>query len=258
MFGQELMGGMMSGGLSNNSSIELKRFGVNLATITNIDDPEMFGRVKCKFITGDEDVEETEWAYVTTPFGGNDSGIFFHPHVGDVVLLAFEEGDIHSPFVIGSIWWKNAEIDNKAPVEIDGDNKKNNIYMITTPVGNTITLSDNDGKELIEVKTKGGNMLKLDDGGNMIELRSSAGEGMTLDTQQGAFSIKCKKFEVDAQGNKLTIDSSGAVLDCKPSTSIKSTSITVEGTGTSTVKGSVLNLESSGVATLKGSLVKIG
>ena len=257
MFGG-MLGGMSGGGMANNSSMDTKRIGVNLATITDIDDPEGYGRVKCRFITGDEDVEETEWAYVSTPFGGNGSGIYFHPHVGDVVLLAFEEGDVHSPFVVGSVWWKNKEVDNKPPIEIEGDNEKNNIYLISTPKGNKITLSDADGNEMIEVKTKSGNLLKLDDGGNVIELKSAAGEGITLDTMQGALSIKCKQFDVEVQGNKLSIGPAGAVLECNPSISIKAAAIAVEGTGTSTVKGAILNLESSGIANLKGSMVKIG
>ena len=258
MLGNEMMGGMLGGGMSGNSAMEQKRIGVNLATITDIEDPEKFGRVKCMFISGDEDLEETEWAYVATPFGGNESGIFFHPHVGDVVLLAFEEGDVHSPFVIGSVWWKNSEVDNKPPVGIEGENEKNNLYLISTPQGNMITLSDEDGKEMIEVKTKGGHTLKLDDGEKMIELKSAEGEGITLNTEEGELTIKCKKFELDVEGNKLTIDSSGAVLDCKPSIDVKSATITVEATGTGTVKGSLLNLESSGTANLKGVAINIG
>ena len=253
-----MMGSMMGGGMSGGSFMEEKRLGVNLATITDIDDPEGYGRVKCRFITGDEDVEETEWAYVATPFGGNESGIYFHPHIGDVVLLAFEEGDVHSPFVIGSVWWKNTDVDNKPPIELEDGNEKNNIYLISTPKGNMITLSDEDGKEMIEVKTKGGNLMKLDHGGNMIELQSSEGDGITLDTMQGALNIKCKSFALDVQGNKLTIDPSGAVLECNPMISVKAASVTVEGTGINTVKGSILNLEGSEIANLKGMLVKIG
>ena len=249
---------LMPGGDQDRMSMEGRRIGVNIATVCDIDDPEGLGRVKCLFITGDEDVEETQWAFVATPFGGNGNGIFFHPHVGDVVLLAFEEGDIHLPFVIGSVWWKNKDIESEAPVALADGNENNNIYLITTPQGNSIKLSDEEGSEQIEIKTKAGSTLNLDDGGNKIELMDSGGEiGMTIDTSQGEISIKCNKIEIDVQGNKLTIDSSGAVLDCKPSIAMKSASIEVEATGTSTVKGAVLNLESSGVANLKGSMVKI-
>jgi hypothetical protein len=78
-----------------------------------------------------------------------------------------------------------------------------------------------------------------------------------MNTQDGSINIKCKQFELDAGGKKLSIGPSGATLDCSPSIGLKSASITVEATGTNTVKGAVLNLESSGVANLKGSMVKI-
>jgi hypothetical protein len=142
----------------------------------------------------------------------------------------------------------------KPPVE---DSNKTDIYIISTPKGNTITLSDEDGKEGIEIKTTAGNEFRLDDSGNSIALQGSDGSGITINTQDGGVSIKCKNFEVDAGGKKLTIGASGATLDCTPSIELKAASITVEGTGTTTIKGAVLNLESSGVANLKGTMVKI-
>jgi len=35
---------------------------------------------------------------------GKDRGIFFLPEVDDEVLVAFENGDINQPYVIGSLW----------------------------------------------------------------------------------------------------------------------------------------------------------
>jgi uncharacterized protein involved in type VI secretion and phage assembly len=251
IFGQEMPGG---GGMSDNSSSERKRVGVNIATVIDIDDPQKFGRVKCRFITGTDNVEDTEWAPVVTPNGGNESGIFFHPCVDDVVLLAFEEGDIHSPYVIGSVWWKAGSAETKPPVE---DANKTDTYIITTPKKHMITLSEVEGKESIEIKTAAGNTFKLDDAGNQIILQGSDDNGITMNTQTGAMSIKCKEFELDVGGNKLTIGPAGLVMEASPKIEIKSASVTMEGSGTTTIKGSVLNLESSGVANLKGSMVKI-
>ena len=249
---------MPFGGTLGKSSPERVRVGVTLAKVCDIKDPDNLGRVKCEVITGDKDVAKTEWAYVATPFGGNKNGIFFHPHVGNVVLLAFEDGDIHSPFVIGSLWWKNKDIACEPPVQLTGENEKNVTYLITTPQGNSITLSDEENKELVEIKTKAGSMLSLDDGGKKIELKDVSGKtGITIDTENSAISIKCDKFELDVQGNKLTIDSSGAKLECKPSITVKSATVTIEATGTGTVKGAALNLESSGASKIKGTPVNI-
>ena len=252
VFGQDMMGG--GGGITDDSQYERKRVGVNLARVVDIEDPEDYGRVKCAFITADEDVEDTEWAFVASPLAGNKSGMFFRPSVDDVVLLAFEEGDIHAPFVIGSVWWDDGDIKLEAPVE---DPNKPEIYIINTPKGHTITLSEEEGKESIEIKTIAGHEFKLDDGENKITLQSADGDGITLDTQNGEMSIKCKKFEVDASGNKLTIGSSGATLEAKPSIDIKATTVTVEGSGTTNVKGGILNLDGDSVANLKATAVKI-
>ena len=228
-------------------AMEARRLGVNLATVSDIEDPDGLGRVKCMFITGDEDMEETEWAFVATPFGGNESGFFFHPNVDDVVLLAFEDGDIHSPFVIGSVWWKNNDIESEAPVIFDDENEDNHLYVIETPQGNKITISDEEknGQESghIELMTKGGSKLRLDDGEGKIELVAPSGDvGMTISTQAGEISIKCNKIEIDVQGNKLTIDSSGAVLECNPSIDVKSAALNLESSGTAALKGAVVNI----------------
>ena len=251
MFGQNIPGGM---GLSGDSGGERKRVGVNLATIVDLDDPDEYGRVKCRFITGDEDVEETEWAYVATPFGGTETGFFFHPRIGDVVLLAFEEGDIHAPFVIGSVWWSNADIETELPIE---EGNKHDIYLIKTPKGSTVTLSDKDEGEMIEIKSQAGHMFKFDDAENKIVIESASGDGITLDTQQGELIIKCQKFELDAGGNKFTVGPDGTVLDCKPSIDIKTAAFTAEGSGSAALKGAAVNVESSGATIVKGTAVNI-
>lgn len=253
----DLFGG--SGDMSSGRSIEGKRFGVNLATVTDINDPDALGRVKCKFITADEDIDETEWAFIASPFAGKNYGMFFHPRVGDVVLLAFEEGDINEPFVIGNIWWKDSEIDNTSPVKIDDNNKESNIYKITTPIGHVITLVDTKDEEKIEILTADGSTFRLDDANKKIEMLSKGGDGITLDTEQSVLSIKCKEFKVDADGNTFNLSAQGATIDTKAAVSVKGGStVTVEGSGNTTVKGAALNLESSGMTAVKGSMVKIG
>ena len=47
-----------------------RRYGVDMAKVTNIDDPEKLNRVKCKRITSDPDVGETDWMYVCSPLAG--------------------------------------------------------------------------------------------------------------------------------------------------------------------------------------------
>jgi phage baseplate assembly protein gpV len=48
------------------------------------------------------------WARVATLSAGPDRGTWFVPEVGDEVLVAFEAGDPHRPYVLGSLWNANA------------------------------------------------------------------------------------------------------------------------------------------------------
>ena len=78
-------------------------FGVTLGLVTNNQDPEKLGRIKVKFPwLSDED--ESNWARIITPMAGDDRGMFFLPEVDDEVLVAFEQGDMRFPFVLGSLW----------------------------------------------------------------------------------------------------------------------------------------------------------
>ena len=43
----------------------------------------------------------TAWARLATLMGGNDRGIVFYPEVDDEVLVAFEQGNVNYPYIIG-------------------------------------------------------------------------------------------------------------------------------------------------------------
>ena len=47
---------------------------------------------------------ESDWARVVAPMAGSGRGFLYLPEVDDEVLVGFEHGDIHHPFVIGSLW----------------------------------------------------------------------------------------------------------------------------------------------------------
>jgi phage protein D/phage baseplate assembly protein gpV len=77
--------------------------GVVIAIVTNSDDPTKAGRVKLKFPWLADDYE-SDWARTVAVGAGANRGIAFLPEVGDEVLVAFERGDVRSPFVLGALW----------------------------------------------------------------------------------------------------------------------------------------------------------
>jgi phage protein D len=77
--------------------------GVVIGTVTQTEDPQSLGRVRVSYpALGDE--TESGWARIVSPAAGDRRGLLMMPLVGDEVLVAFEHGDVHKPYVIGSLW----------------------------------------------------------------------------------------------------------------------------------------------------------
>jgi uncharacterized protein involved in type VI secretion and phage assembly len=77
--------------------------GVVPAVVTNLNDPQSLGRVKVKFPWLGDNVEST-WVRVVAPMGGGGRGFMYIPEIDDEVLIAFEHGDPHRPYLIGGLW----------------------------------------------------------------------------------------------------------------------------------------------------------
>ena len=78
-------------------------YGVTVGTVINVADPLLLGRVQVQlpFI---DDLDMSPWARVAVPMAGIEHGTYFIPDIGDEVLVVFEQGDAHVPYIIGSLW----------------------------------------------------------------------------------------------------------------------------------------------------------
>lgn len=186
------------------------------ALVTNNNDPEGLGRIKLQY-PWSSDTNESYWARVVTAMSGDAFGSYFLPEVGDEVLVAFLNGDVDSPMVIGSLWNQN-----HLPPESNSDDK-NNIRTVKSRSGHEIRFDDNDegASQKLEIKSSKGHSVIFDDtsGSEKITLKDSAGGSI----------------ELDAVSNKITIKSNTEIAMEAPMITIKADSI----------------------LTLKGGLVKI-
>jgi phage protein D len=77
--------------------------GVVIGTVTQTDDPQSLGRIRVSYPALGDDTESW-WARIVSSAAGDGRGLLMMPLVGDEVLIAFEHGDVHKPYVIGSLW----------------------------------------------------------------------------------------------------------------------------------------------------------
>ncbi|MCP5049699.1 MAG: phage tail protein [bacterium] len=214
--------------------------GVASGIVTNNQDPDGLGRVMLWFPWLSED-NESNWARVATLMAGADAGSFFLPEVGDEVLVAFDHGDIDSPYVIGSLWNGKA-----APLE-DNQDGNNNIRTFKSRSGHRVTFDDNadEKKEKLELVSSSGHTVVLDDAsdGPGVEITSSGGNSVKMDDKAGSITIK-------SGDNSIIIDSKSVSIESSAQLNIKANIVEIEGTTSLTLKSSTL-------VTIEGALVKI-
>jgi len=262
-------------------------YGVVTAIVTNNEDPDGMARIKLKFPwMGEAKESETHWARIATFMGGNERGSYFIPEVDDEVLVAFENGDINHPYMIGALW------NGKDKPTEKNDDGKNNIRSFTSRSGHKITFDDKDGEEkviiadssekrtitfdvkekIIEIKNdedKG--EIKIISKGKISvttedELSIEAKKDITIKTDKD-ISLDCKNFKVKTSanveiksGSKVAIESkAGMKIEAKADLKVKASSgAKIESGGTLDVKGTgPTTVESSAILTVKGAMVKI-
>lgn len=88
---------------SRTRTTDSRFFGVAEGIVIDVDDPQQEGRIKVKFPWLD-DVTVTDWCRVMQYFAGGGYGAFFIPEEDDEVLVAFVQGDMRIPIVIGGLY----------------------------------------------------------------------------------------------------------------------------------------------------------
>jgi phage protein D/phage baseplate assembly protein gpV len=134
--------------------------GVAIARVENNVDPLGLGRVQLSypFLS---DVNLSGWARVAAFAAGGGANAYFLPGRGDEVLVAFLQGDLQKPVVLGSLW--SAQ---RRPPETNFDGL-NRIRTITTQAGHTLRFDDTAGAESVTVEAAGGGKIVIQAGGTV-------------------------------------------------------------------------------------------
>ncbi|MGN7988576.1 type VI secretion system Vgr family protein [Pedobacter sp. 22226] len=170
---------------------------MQLADVIDNDDPQGQGRIKVKFKWECQTNDPTEWLRVISPNAGNgdtgkNRGFHVIPEKGDQVVIAFEEGNVARPVVMGSVYHGKS-----------GDSsgfKNSNTKGLTSRKGSC--LSFDDLNHALNLGTNAANFVKIENGPGLITAESAE----TIVIKTGLSSITMKKDgTIDIIGKVINI-----------------------------------------------------
>lgn len=132
-----------------------KYCGLYRGTVFDNADPLRMGRIQV-IVPDVSNTIPTSWAMPCVSVAGQQMGIFVLPPKGAGVWVQFEQGDPDFPVWIGGFWGSAAELPPEAY-------KGSSSIVLQTAGGNSIVISDQDGKGRVELKCKSGASITLDD-----------------------------------------------------------------------------------------------
>ncbi len=211
---RSLYGLVSAAGSGSGTAMGPHVYGVVQAIVTDVRDPQNQGRVKLKFPWLD-DTYATDWARTVQWAAGKQRGSMFLPEVNDEVLVAFEQGDVRRPYVIGGLY-NGVDTPPLDGGVIDGGSGAVKKRLFVSKKNHVLSFEDDDSKSGVWLKTGSGNLvISLD----------ATGTKITVDAASGDVEIKGNNIKVEASGSLELKGSGGVKIDGGASVEVKGGSI---------------------------------
>ena len=143
----------------------------------------------------------------------NERGAYCLPEVNDEVLVGFEHGDIHRPYIIGGVW--NGRDATPRAVDDTIQSGKVRLRTIKTRTGHFIEFVEEDkggSKAGVYVETASGHKLHINDSDKFVQIETSGGHQIKMD-DRGLPTISVSStgnLSLQAQG-EIEIKAGGTV-----------------------------------------------
>jgi len=233
-------------GLAAGSDIPDSRLvGVVIGKVSDVNDPQGHGRVTLTYPWLSA-TYVSDWARTVQPGAGKDRGAMVVPEVGDEVLVAFEQGDIRRPFVVGGLY-NGVDTPKAGPTDIvDSGSGEINRRSFVSRRGHRLDFLDQSGKtEGVTIRTGDDKLqLLMDATGTKLTVHSDgtvlveAKQGVTVDAASSTVELKGGNIKLTGQ-NGVTIDGGGGAVKVTAGSELNLTGLSakLEGSTQAEVKG---------------------
>lgn len=235
--------------------------------VTDVKDPLKIGRVKVSF-PAMSDTFVSAWARTVHAGAGPSRGSFILPEVGDEVLVAFGQGDLDDPYVLGGLYngkdqpWASPDVSDY----VDAGNGKVARRGLVSRTGMVIDLVESAADEKLCLTTNGGKqrITLVQKSDAAIEIVSegpvtvTAKKDVSVSTSGGNIDLAASSGNVTVKGTAVTLEATGGLelkganvkVTGQASAEVKAATVKVEGQGTA-------ELAASGATTVRGGIVRI-
>lgn len=178
------------------------------------------GRVRVKF-PGLSDDFVSNWAPLARPMAGDGVGFYSLPNSGDQVLVAFEQGNLERPYVIGALW--NATAPPPVTGPLAGDT-----HVIKTRAGHTITFDDTRAAAAVTIESSTGSSITMGPDGsiaisaagdltitaaNDLTLKAGGNIGATAGVKVSASATDSVELGAGAPGAQVSLKAGGGRVE---------------------------------------------
>jgi Rhs element Vgr protein len=201
-------------------------------------DPDGEHRIRVKIPVIDNDAQGI-WTRIASLDAGADRGAFFHPEIGDEVIVGFINDDPNDAIVLGMLHSSN----KPAPITARDVNHEKGFTTRSK-----MHISFNDDTKTIKIDTPKGNSILLDEQGSKIEITDQNKNKITMDTS----GMKMESpNNIDIKAGKVLTLGAGTSL------SVSAPSLSVKADADVSVEGATAKFSAQGLATISGLPVKI-
>ena len=215
--------------------------GLLIGVVTALEnDPNGQDRIKFFLPFIDSGASEGMWGRLATLDAGNKRGTFFRPEIGDEVVVGFLHGDPRYPVILGQLHSSHAPSPEPAT---DTNHIKGYVSR------SEMKMTFDDDKKIVQLETPAGNKLSLTEDDSGIVIQDQNGNKITMDTSGIViesikdFTIKAaKNMAIESSSNMAMKSSSGFKAESAGETKISGSSVTIEGSGSTTIKGGIVQI----------------